>query len=107
MVAMPPCNSGLWAPPSGSCVIDGGSGWLNGRQWRLEGVDAPEIGKPECAAERETGEQAKKRMVDLLSDGFAISRGKDDRYGRQLVAFKLVDGRDVGEALTRKRLARP
>jgi hypothetical protein len=30
MVAMPPCTSGRRAPPSGSCVIDGDSGWLNG-----------------------------------------------------------------------------
>jgi endonuclease YncB( thermonuclease family) len=76
-------------------------------QWRLEGIDAPEIGKPECAVELETGERAKKRMVDLLSDGFSVSRGKDDRYGRQLVAFKLADGRDVGEVLMREQLAQP
>ena len=107
MVAMPLCTKGRQAPPSGSCVIDGDSGWLNGRQWRLQGIDAPEIGKPECAAERATGEHAKSRLVELLSDGFAVSRGKDDRYGRQLVAFKLADGRDAGEVLMRERLAQP
>ena len=105
MVAMPPCTNGRHAPSSGSCVIDGDSGWLNGRQWRLEGIDAPEIGKPECAAERATGERAKRRIVDLLSDGFAVSRGKDDRYGRQLVVFKLADGRDIGAVLMREHLA--
>jgi endonuclease YncB( thermonuclease family) len=107
MVAMPPCTNGRHAPPSGSCVIDGDSGWLNGKQWRLEGIDTPEIGKPECAAERQTGELAKKRMVDLLSDGFAVTRGKDDRYGRELLAFKLANGRDVGDVLIRERLAQP
>jgi hypothetical protein len=55
MVAMPPCTNGRRAPPRGSCIIDGNSGWLNGRQWRLKGIDAAEIGKPECAAEREMG----------------------------------------------------
>ena len=107
MVAMPPCTSGWRAPSSGSCVIDGDSGWLNGRQWRLERIDAPEIGKPECAAERQKGELAKKRMVELLSDGFAAKRGEYDRYGRQLLAFKLADGRDVGDVLIHERLAQP
>jgi endonuclease YncB( thermonuclease family) len=107
MVAMSPCTSGRRAPPSGSCVIDGDSGWLKGQQWRLEGVDAPEIGKPECAAERATGERAKRRLIDLLSTGFAAGRGKDDRYGRKLVTFKLADGRDAGEVLIAERLAQP
>jgi len=105
MVAMPPCTSGRRAPPSGSCVIDGDSGWLNGQQWRLQSIDAPEIGKPECAAERATGERAKNRMVNLLFKGFAVRRSADDRYGRQLVTFNLADGRDAGAVLIADGLA--
>ena len=46
-------------------------------------------------------------VVDLLSDGIAVARGKDNRYGRQLVVSKLADGRDVGAVLMRERLAQP
>ena len=46
-------------------------------------------------------------MVDLLSAGLSVGRGKDDRYGRQLIALRLADGRDVGAVLMRERLAQP
>jgi endonuclease YncB( thermonuclease family) len=104
-IAMPPCTNGRQAPSSGSCVIDGDSGWLEGRQWRMEGVDAPEIGSPECSAERQVGERAKQRLSALLGGGFTADRGGSDRYGRQLVTFRLADGRDVGSVLISERLA--
>ncbi|GGD24551.1 thermonuclease family protein [Aureimonas glaciei] len=104
-IAMPLCTNGRHAPPSGSCVIDGDSGWLEGLQWRLEGVDAPEIGKPECSAERRTGERAKQRLAELLGEGFTAERGRNDHFSRQLLKFRLADGRDAGTVLIREGLA--
>ncbi|BDA86357.1 hypothetical protein Sa4125_38990 [Aureimonas sp. SA4125] len=104
-IAMPPCTNGRHAPPSGSCVIDGDSGWLEGRQWRIEGVDAPEIGKPGCANERAVGDRAKQRLASLLAGGFTARHGNSDRYGRQLITFRLADGRDAGAVLIDEDLA--
>lgn len=103
--AMPPCTNGRHAPPTGSCVIDGDSGWLEGLQWRLEGIDAPEIGNPDCPAERRAGERAKQRLAELLGDGFTAARGRNDRFSRQLVKFRLTDGRDAGTVLIGEGLA--
>ena len=77
---------------------------------RLAGFDAPETGPPDarCDAEKERGERARRRLVELL-DGGAIDISYlpgVDRYGRRL-AYLRVDGEDVGAILIRERLAVP
>lgn len=82
--------------------VDGDSGRLDGREFRLHGVDAPEgsAQRAKCARERElssgAGEAARK-----LTNGkpVRVSRhyGQDD-YGRELVDLT-VDGVDVAGQL--------
>jgi endonuclease YncB( thermonuclease family) len=68
-------------------------------------VRAPEIGKPACPAERTNGERAKQRLASPLTQDFAVDRGSDDRYGRQLATFRLADGCDAGGVLIAEGLA--
>lgn len=94
-----------------TCIVDGDTGWHDGQKWRLVarsgGVDAPEISKPECAAERSAGDRATRRLQALMSGGYTLSGGDYDRYDRRLVTVMLADGRDAGEVLLREGLAQP
>lgn len=89
-------------------ALDGDSLRLtDGREVRLIGINAPEIGKdgqPDDPIAREARERTA-----------ALTRGKDvrlvydaerfDRYGRTLAYVVLADGRDVQEILAREGLA--
>jgi endonuclease YncB( thermonuclease family) len=105
--ALPLCGSGRRV----TCIVDGDTGWLDGENWRLTastgGVDAPEISKPECAAEKRIGERARDRLRSLMSNGYHIERGRKDRYGRTLMTVILADGRDAGAVLIAQGLAQP
>lgn len=67
---------------------------------RVAGVDAPELFRPKCAAEKEKAEAAKAFVADFLSGGEAVihdvARGK---YAGRVIARIEADGRDLGEAL--------
>lgn len=92
-----------------NCVVDGDTLWLNGDKIRIVGLDSPETGQAQCAAERSLGDAARRRLVELLGQGTVrLSRdGPDlDRYGRLLRVVE-VDGRDVSAVLIREGLARP
>ena len=82
--------------------VDGDSGTMNGRPFRLHGFDAPEgsAERARCALERRRADNARaaarkltrwKRVEVSRSYGF-------DKYNRDLVDLKL-DGRDVGRTL--------
>jgi endonuclease YncB( thermonuclease family) len=82
--------------------VDGDSGWINGREFRLYGVDAPE-GSPsraDCQAERARSARAKDAARSLTSKGNVEIRGSMgiDRYGRDLLLLT-VDGKDVAASL--------
>lgn len=83
--------------------VDGDSGRLNGKEFRLHGVDAPE-GSPsraECAAERRKADVSRAAARTLTAGRQVVvtrSYG-EDRYGRELVDLSL-DGRDVAGSLT-------
>jgi micrococcal nuclease len=81
---------------------------LAGERIRLAGFDAPETGPPDlrCDAEREWGERAKRRLIELLDNGALDIEylPRRDRYGRRL-AYLRVGGEDVGAILIRERLA--
>jgi len=74
---------------------------------RLLGVDAPEIFRPQCEAERALGRQAKAFVEELVSGGAVILRDIDnDKYGGRVDArVETGDGADVGAALLAAGLA--
>lgn len=82
---------------------DGDSGRIDGMDFRLADVDAPEtggvgaaIGGAECEKERELGFEAKAFMVQLTKDAELIitNMEPEDRYGRRVVQLS-ADGNDV------------
>ena len=72
---------------------------------RLAGVDAPELFRPKCDAERALARQAKSFVEAFLRDGevdlVAIGQGK---YAGRVVAHIEADGADLGDALVAARL---
>lgn len=103
------CSGGDRAGRRATCIVDGDTGWLDGQKWRLiarsGGVDAPELGKPECAAERVQASIARDRLRSMMTGGYAVERDGEDGYGRALVMITLADGRDAGDALIDDGLA--
>lgn len=101
---------GQQAAPSGETVgtrvqvdwVDGDSGRINGQEFRLHGVDAPE-GSPQraqCQRERDLAGAASD-AARALTQGRQVSvsrRHGADSYGRQVVDLS-VDGRDVASQL--------
>jgi len=94
-------------------VTDGDTFSLDGEKIRIANIDAPEIHRAQCDAERRLGLVARRRLAQLLEGGaFEILRGdpetgrKIDRYGRTLATIRR-GGRDVGEILIEDGLARP
>ena len=85
--------------------VDGDSGWINGRAFRLYGVDAPERSpsRADFQAERARSTQAKDAARSLTSTGNVEIRGSmgTDRYGRDLLELT-VDGKDVAGSLVRR-----
>tara|TARA_R110000868_G_scaffold32971_3_gene119992 strand:- start:377 stop:955 length:579 start_codon:yes stop_codon:yes gene_type:complete len=78
--------------------IDGDSGHINGKQFRLHGVDAPE-GSPsraKCNRERSRANDARYAVRTLTMGKKAIVKRSHgvDKYGRELVDLS-VDGKDI------------
>lgn len=98
----------LWIP--GVRVVDGDTvdhGWW---RWRLAGLDAPEISKAKCPAERALGHRAAERLRGLVAgagSGWSLtpSPGPRDPWGRRIGRLT-VDGRDVAALLVTEGLAR-
>ncbi len=82
--------------------VDGDSGRIDGQEFRLHGVDAPE-GSPQraqCQRERDLAGAASD-AARTLTRGRQVSvsrRHGTDSYGRQMVDLS-VDGRDVASQL--------
>jgi endonuclease YncB( thermonuclease family) len=91
-------------------VIDGDTLRDGAERYRVENLDAPELGwRAQCPAERALAEAARAEAARLVARArtvAAIPSGRRDRYGRVVARIEL-DGRDFGEALIRRRLARP
>lgn len=81
-----------------------------GVRYRVANIDAPETGEnAKCFRERHRGELAKREAIRLVKRARSTQvrrTWRTDRYGRR-VAFVLVDGQDLGEALIERGLARP
>lgn len=88
-------------------VVDGDTLMQAGARFRLEGIDAPEIGQScrEDGAPTACGETAKLRLADWAAHGdFSCSGGERDRYGRLLVRCRAGEA-DVNAGLVREGLA--
>ena len=91
-----------------NCVVDGDTIWLKGVKIRIADIDAPETHDPRCASEKKLGDQATRRLHELLESGTISLRPIDrdeDVYGRKL-RIVLVNGKSVGDSLVSEGLAR-
>jgi micrococcal nuclease len=103
---LPDCIGPNRAERQVTCLVDGDTGWEGGRNWRYEGIDTPEISRPECDRELVLGRIATERLRQLMADGYAVQwLDRSGRYGRELVTITLADGRDAGEVLVEEGLA--
>lgn len=77
-------------------------------KWRALDVDRPEISSPECAEEKRLGFKARDRLRQLMGGGYTIEwTGGKGKYGRELAAIRLADGRDAGQVLINEGLSQP
>jgi micrococcal nuclease len=77
-------------------------------RFRVADIDAPETHDPRCSSELELGNQATRRLQQLLNKGAVTLRSIDrdeDRYGRKLRIVS-VNGTSVGKTLVKEGLAR-
>ncbi len=76
---------------------------------RLADVDAPELRRPGCPAERELAEQARDFVARALGEGaLSLSDITHDKYARRVVArVRDAQGRDLSELLLEAGLALP
>lgn len=73
---------------------------------RVAGIDAPELFRPRCKAERELAKEAKAFAEDFLSEGeVALSEIERGKYAGRVVARIEAAGRDLGAALVAAGLA--
>jgi len=95
--------------PRETCVVDGDTFWLAGEKVRMADINAPETAQAECASERQRGEAAKLRLLQLLNQGpvqLVDEARSRDRYGRRL-AVAMRQGESLGARLVAEGLAEP
>lgn len=92
-----------------TCVVDGDTFWLDGAKIRIADIDTPEVSQPQCSSEKQLGDRATDRLIELLNAGpfelRAIGDRDTDRYGRKLRVV-VRDGQSLGDQLVREGLAR-
>jgi endonuclease YncB( thermonuclease family) len=96
----------LWPAPI--VASDGDTVRQGGERYRLIGFDAPEVRAAKCDEERVLGRVAGVRlqlMIWTARTAKLAPTAKRDRYGRVL-AHLLIDGRDAGDVLIERGLAR-
>ena len=98
----------LTSATAGVRVIDGDTIELDGEKIRLINIDTPETFRPRCERERQWGEAAKARLIELLAgpDELTVVREKQDYFMRTL-AYILKGDQDLGEQLVVEGLAIP
>lgn len=93
--------------PRSVYVIDGDTIDLNGDRFRLVGFDTPETYSPQCAYEKALGDQATRRLRELVASGelieLAILPGKD-KYKRGLARL-YIGRKDVADTMISEGLA--
>lgn len=92
-----------------TCVVDGDTIWLEGRNLRLASYDTPEPHDGICggAAEVSLAKKASARLLQLLNgNAFTVETFGLDNTGKRTLATIRIGGRDVGDILIDERLAR-
>lgn len=73
---------------------------------RLEGIDAPEIHRPKCAAEREMADKAKSEVQEITDQTIFLRNIHRGKYaGRVVASASLPSGLVIGDHLISKGLA--
>lgn len=92
-------------------VIDGDVFDLAGERIRIANIDAPEISSAKCGKEFDLGQEAKRRLEELLMSGFVtLTRGDPvdgrhkDEHGYTLGTIS-IEGQDLGEVMIKEGLA--
>nr|WP_319384388.1 thermonuclease family protein [uncultured Roseibium sp.] len=101
------CSGPNRAKRKATCLVDGDTGWEQGKKWRLESVDTPEYKQhAECAAEVEYARIVTLRVLELMRTGYEVEwTGKKGKLDRHLVRIKVSGGKDLGEILLSEGLA--
>ncbi len=96
-------------------VIDGDTVRVSAKIWidqrvtvavRLSGIDAPELFRPQCDAERAIARRAKVFVEETVGIGVTLRDIQHDKYGGRVVArLETASGVDVGAALIAAGLA--
>lgn len=93
-----------------NCVVDGDTLWFAGAKIRIADIDAPEVTDPRCDYEKQLGDKATFRLLELLNVGpfevRTIGDRETDKYGRKLRVL-LRNGQSLGLQLVDEGLARP
>lgn len=89
--------------------MDGDTLWLAGAKIRIADIDAPEVTDPKCDYEKQLGDKATFRLLELLNQGSFEVRPYGDRdtdtYGRDLRVL-VRGGQSLGQLLVDEGLAR-
>ena len=73
---------------------------------RLEGIDAPEIHRPDCRAERTLAEQAKSEIESITDTSVTLHNVHLGKYaGRVVAQARLPNGINLADHLVEKGLA--
>lgn len=73
---------------------------------RLDGIDAPEIYRPECSAERAMAERAKNEVEAVIGDAVLLYNVQWGKYARRVVASAhLSNGVVLSDHLVEEGLA--
>ncbi|WP_179381291.1 thermonuclease family protein [Jannaschia marina] len=89
-------------------VIDGDTVDMSGQRYRLVGFDTPETYHAQCDYELALGQEATRRVRELVASGRTVELSVlpgQDRYGRGFARL-FVGGVDVGTILMSEGFAR-
>lgn len=92
-----------------TCIVDGDTIWLDGKNLRLMSFDTPEPHSAICggAAEVALAKRASARLRELLNgNAFSVETFGLDGTGKRILATIRIHGRDVGDILIEEGLAR-
>ena len=106
----PPPPGPLVVGPGELEVVDGDTFLHGHREFRLMGIDTPERSAPWFDGNQEPwasqASELSQRLIERAQEVRVLSRGRRDRYGRELVHV-LVDGRPLAAILAKAGLAYP
>lgn len=103
------CFDGERNSSTKTCVVDGDTVWLKGKNLRLQSFDTPEPHSQICggAAEVALARRASDRLLELLnSNRWTVETYGVDGTGNRILATIWINGRDVGDILIEEGLAR-